>query len=154
MEARLQCRASYPGVTQDHSSITEQFKCQVLHRKGNARALFAPQNMQRLCSPPATALFAPRTQLSQSHQSSPKQHNSSVKHGTPNEKPRLSKRHWCNKLMEKMQSNNRTCKTKEITYIISCLNEDDSEWCKKNNRAATRYQYIPQHRQFVSWNRM
>lgn len=24
---------------------------------------------------------------------------------------------------------------------------------KNKNRAATRYQYIPQHRQFVSWNR-
>lgn len=69
--------------------------------------------------------------IPESHRSSPKQHNSSVKHGTPNERPRLSKRHWCNNLMEKMQSNNRTCKTKEITYIISRLNEDDSEWCKK-----------------------
>lgn len=53
---------------QDHSSITEQFKCQVLHRKGNARTFFPSQNMHRgCCSPPATALFAPGTQLSQSH---------------------------------------------------------------------------------------
>lgn len=49
---------------QDHGSITEQFKCQVLHRNQN---LSLPEYVKRLCSPPATALFAPHTQLSQSH---------------------------------------------------------------------------------------
>lgn len=109
---------------QEHGSTTEQFKCQVLHRKGNSRTFFLSQNCG--CSVCCRYLALP-----ESHRSSPKQHNCSVKHSTPNERPRLSKRHRCNNLKEKMQSNNRTCKTKEITYIISRLNEDDSEWCKK-----------------------
>lgn len=117
---------------QDHGSITEQFKCQVLHRKGNARMFFPSQNMQRLSLTSCHCSVCSRHSANpESHWSSPKQHNSSVKHSTPNERPHLSKRHRCNNLMEKMQSNNRTCKTKEITYIISRLNGDDSEWCKK-----------------------
>lgn len=43
---------------------------------------------------------------------------------------------------------------KEITYIISGLKEDDSEWCKKMTELPPGMQYIPQHQQFVSWNCM
>lgn len=130
-ETWLQNKASYPGVTQDHGKTTVQPRGSSSARccTGRVRTFLPSQNCS---SPPASALSAPgNSALPESHWSSPKQHNSSVKHSTPNERPCISKRHQCNNLMEKMQSNNRTCKTKEITYIISRLNEDDSEWCKK-----------------------
>lgn len=53
--------------------------------------------------------------------------------------PLLSWWYSHNHLMKKMQSNNRTCKTKELTDIISHLQKDDSEWFSKTKRAATRY---------------
>lgn len=61
-QSLLPCSNTRPR--QDHDSATGQFKCQVLHRKGNARTFFPSQNCS---SPPGTALFAPGTQLSQSH---------------------------------------------------------------------------------------
>lgn len=79
---------------QDHGSITEPFKCQVLHGKGNARTTFFPsQNMQTVTHLLPLLCCSRYSATPESHWSSPKQHNCSVKHSTPNKRLHLSKRH-------------------------------------------------------------
>lgn len=120
---------------QDHGSITEQFKCQVLQRKCDARMFFPSQNMQRGChSPPATTLFAPGTQLSQSHIGATLRTELQCCN-TVHPIRDLASPNSTDATTSQRKSNNRTCKTKEITYIISHLNEDDSEWCKKKQQS-------------------
>lgn len=96
--------------------------------KGNARTLFPSQRMTSGCgSPPATLLSLLQVfSCPQSYTEAAPSNTTPVRNTTrPQESPLLSKRYLRSDLMKKMQSNNRTCKTKETTNIISRLEEDD-----------------------------